>query len=54
MFFTSNCRQVRNLLWDVASGIVTGNELENAEAHLAGWPERAGANLEFLPQARSR
>jgi hypothetical protein len=35
MFFTSDCRQVRNLLWDLASGALTGSDCEHAEAHLA-------------------
>jgi hypothetical protein len=36
MFFTSDCRRVRDLLWDLASGTVSGGEGERAEAHVAG------------------
>lgn len=35
MFFTSDCSQVRKLLWELASGTVTGSVYEHAEAHLA-------------------
>ena len=35
MLFSSECRQVRNLLWDLASGTISGSERERAEAHVA-------------------
>ena len=35
MFFTSDCRQVRDLLWDLASDTVIGSDRERVEAHVA-------------------